>query len=338
MSLRALTADERSINISTEMKIDTDSLLNKRIAVLMGGKSGERQVSLRSGARVMSALQKLGASPIAIDPIDEDWVEQMRDASIEIAFLALHGKGCEDGTIQGVLEAFEFAYTGSGVLASALAMDKVMTKRVLATTDIPTPDYLAMDADLDLNAQCEEAASRLGLPLVIKPTSEGSSLGVSIVRELSEVKRIARKTQYEFGDIFFEQYIQGKEITVGLLGVKKDLRALPVLELVPKREFYDYEAKYTKGMTDFILPARLSDELTRQVQAIAVGTHKALGCWGFSRVDMLVDADGQPYVTELNSLPGLTELSDLPAQAESAGLSYEELILEILASAVIRNA
>ena len=324
-------------DLRIEMPKKKEQLLKKRIAVLMGGKSAERQVSLRSGARVITALQNLGANPISIDPIDEDWIDQMRAASIEIAFLALHGKGCEDGTIQGVLDSFEFTYTGSGVLASALAMDKVMTKRVLSTINIPTPDYLSMDAALDLEAQCEEAADRLGLPLVVKPTSEGSSIGVSIVAELSELKRVARKTQHQFGAGFFEQYIQGKEVTVGLLGVKKELRALPVLELVPKREFYDYEAKYTEGLTEFILPARLSDGLTKRVQEIAINTHKALGCWGVSRVDMLIDADGQPYVTELNSLPGLTELSDLPAQANEAGISYEELVLEILASALIRK-
>jgi len=178
---------------------------------------------------------------------------------------------------------------------------------------------------------------RLCLPLVIKPISEGSSIGVSIVKERSELKRVAHKTQHEFGEIFLEQYINGKEITVGLLGVKNNLRALPVLELVPKCEFYDYEAKYTKGMTDFILPARLSDQLTTHIREIAVNTHNAIGCWGASRVDMLVDADGKPYVTELNTLPGLTELSDLPAQAEAIGISYETLILEILVSAVKRD-
>ena len=167
-----------------------------------------------------------------------------------------------------------------------------------------------------------------------EPTSEGSSIGVSIVKEVPELKRIAHKTQFEFGGIFFEQYIEGQEITVGLLGMKENLRALPVLELVPKREFYDYEAKYTEGMTEFILPARLSDRLTRSVQEIAVNTHRAIGCWGASRVDMLVDTDGSPYVMELNTLPGLTELSDLPAQAETDGITYEELIFEILASAV----
>jgi D-alanine-D-alanine ligase len=286
----------------------------------------------------MATLQRLGADAIAIDPIDGDWMGQLREASIEIVFLgALHGKGGEDGTVQGVLETFEYAYTGSGVLASALAMNKVMTKRVLSATNIPTPNYLAVDPDLSLDPQCEEAVDLLGLPLVLKPTSEGSSVGVSIVKELPELKRLARKTQYEFGEIFFEQYIRGTEVTVGLLGVKTNLRALPVLELVPKREFYDYEAKYTEGMTEFFVPARLSDPLTHRVQEIAVNTHKAIGCWGVSRVDMMIDADGQPYVTEINTLPGLTELSDLPAQAAAVGISYDELIQEILASAMVTS-
>ena len=237
--------------------MERERLLEKRIAVLMGGRSGERQVSLRSGARIAAALQRLGADVVTIDPIDLDWVERMRDASIEIAFLGVHGKGCEDGTIQGVLEAFEFSYTGSGVLASALAMNKVMAKRVLSTLNIPTPDYLVVDPNQSLDLQCEDAVNRLGLPLVLKPASEGSSIGVSIIWELSELRRIAYKTQHQFGAIFFEQYIQGQEVTVGLLGIEENLRALPVLELVPKREFYDYEAKYTEGMTEFIIPDKI---------------------------------------------------------------------------------
>ena len=332
MPLQAVKTDHFRIDIP-----EKEHLLEKRIAVLMGGKSAERAVSLRSGARVMSAFQNLGANPIIIDPIEDDWINQMREASVEIAFLALHGQGCEDGTIQGVLESFGFPYTGSGVLASALAMNKVMTKRVLATIDVPIPDYLPVNPGEDLYPQCEEAAEQLGFPVVVKPTAEGSSIGVSIIRELSELKRVARKTQHEFGEIFFEQYIQGKEVTVGLLGMKRALRALPVLELVPKREFYDYEAKYTEGMTEFVLPARLSDELTARVQEIAINMHNALGCWGVSRVDMLVNADSGAYALELNTLPGMTELSDLPAQADEAGISYEELVLEILASALRRG-
>ena len=316
--------------------MERERLLEKRIAVLMGGRSGERQVSLRSGARIAAALQRLGADVVTIDPIDLDWVERMRDASIEIAFLGVHGKGCEDGTIQGVLEAFEFSYTGSGVLASALAMNKVMAKRLLSTLNIPTPDYLVVDPNQSLDLQCEDAVNRLGLPLVLKPASEGSSIGVSIIGELSELRRIAYKTQHQFGAIFFERYIQGQEVTVGLLGIEENLRALPVLELVPKREFYDYEAKYTEGMTEFIIPARLSNSLTKQVQEVALKTHQAIGCWGVSRVDMLVDTDGQPYVMEINTLPGLTDLSDLPAQAKASGISYDELIYEILASAQTR--
>ena len=316
--------------------MERERLLEKRIAVLMGGRSGERQVSLRSGARIAAALQRLGADVVTIDPIDLDWVERMRDAAIEIAFLGVHGKGCEDGTIQGVLEAFEFSYTGSGVLASALAMNKVMAKRLLSTLNIPTPDYLVVDPNQSLDLQCEDAVNRLGLPLVLKPASEGSSIGVSIIWELSELRRIAYKTQHQFGEIFFERYIQGQEVTVGLLGIEENLRALPVLELVPKREFYDYEAKYTEGMTEFIIPARLSNSLTEQVQEVALKTHQAIGCWGVSRVDMLVDTDGQPYVMEINTLPGLTDLSDLPAQAAASGISYDELIYEILASAQTR--
>ena len=229
------------------MDLEMEGLLSKRIAVLQGGKSGEREVSLRSGARVISALRNLGANPIVIDPISDDWIDKIRSRAVEIAFLALHGKGCEDGTIQGVLDAFEIAYTGSGVLASALAMNKIMTKRVLSTTNVPTPGYLSVDPEADLPKQCDEAVERLGLPLVVKPTSEGSSIGVSIVKEVPELKRIANKTQFEFGDIFFEQYIKGQEITVGLLGMKENLRALSVLELVPQARILRLRSKIHRG-------------------------------------------------------------------------------------------
>jgi len=299
----------------------------------MGGKSGEREVSLRSGNGVLNALKRQGFDAIPIDAKDEELVKKLSTNDIDIVFVALHGKGGEDGSIQGMLETLGLPYTGSKILASALAMNKVMSKFVFKFAGIPTPDFVPVDVKLNLREQCNEAIKRLGLPLVTKPTSEGSSLGVSIVKEESKLFPLAQETIRQYGDIFFEKYIKGKEVTVGLLGNDDNLRALPVLELVPKNEFYDYEAKYTKGMTEFIIPARLSPELTTKVQDIGVSTHRALGCRGMSRVDMMVEISGeQPYVTDVNTIPGLTELSDLPAAAEAIGMSYDELILEILYS------
>ena len=305
---------------------------SKRIAVLMGGKSAEREVSLRTGTRVIGALEAQEFSVFVIDPIDLDWLDRLLSADVDIAFLALHGKGYEDGTIQGVLESFDIPYTGSGVLASAIAMNKIVSKQIFETANIPTPKFFTFDPSRDVAAQCQMVADQLGFPIVVKPITEGSSLGVSMVNDVSELQRMSIKTAKEFGGVFFEQYISGVEISVGLLGIE-ELRALPVLELVPKRNFYDYEAKYTAGMTEFIIPARLLETTTELVQEIALNVHRSVGCRGFSRVDMLVGEFDQPYVIEINTLPGLTELSDLPAQAQAAGISYNQLIGQILSDA-----
>ncbi len=307
------------------------NFVGKQIAVLMGGKSGEREVSLRSGKGVVESLRRQELEIVPVDAKDEDLAEQLK--GVDVVFIALHGTYGEDGVIQGFLESLSLPYTGSGVLASALAMHKVMSKRIFVTTGVPTPEFY-YEPEEDIARQCEAAEKLLGLPIVLKPTSEGSSLGVSIVKNSDELKEVARETQKQFKDIFFEKYIKGAEVTVGLLGTGKNLRALPVLELVPKKEFYDYEAKYTKGLTEFIIPARLSTELTTKVKNIALKAHKVLGCRGMSRVDMHIDKEGNAYVTDVNTIPGLTELSDLPAQAKAVGMSYDELVLEILNSVI----
>ena len=302
-----------------------------RLAVLLGGVSGEREVSLQSGQRVVASLKRQGYQVVEIDPIDEDWLDQLRTTAAEGVFLALHGKGYEDGTVQAILENLGLPYTGSGILASALGMNKIMAKRVFQTMAIPTPAYMPINLELDLDQQCEEAIEQIGFPLVVKPTSEGSSLGVSIVYQAEKLRWTVEKNR-DFQENMFEQYIQGKEITVGLIGIGSQLRALPVLELIPQNKFYDYEAKYTEGMTQFIIPARLSETVSQTAQSVALRAHLALGCHGYSRVDMIINETEQPFVTEVNTLPGLTELSDLPAQARAAGISYDQLIAEILAS------
>ncbi|MCH2573613.1 D-alanine--D-alanine ligase [Candidatus Poribacteria bacterium] len=310
-------------------------LFNK-LGVLLGGSSGERSVSLLSGQRVSTSLRRQDYEVIDIDLVKDDWLTQLISEEVDAVFLALHGKGYEDGTIQAILSHFGLPYTGSGILASALGMNKIMSKQIFSTMQIPTPDYLKIHLEEDLKVQTQNAIEQLGLPLVVKPASEGSSLGVSIIHEPDEIYHAIEKNRI-FKDNLFEKYVQGQEITVGLIGVGDDLQALPILELVPKREFYDYQAKYTAGLTEFVIPARLSDEVSQVAQSIALRAHQALGCHGYSRVDMIVDRLGQPFVTEVNTLPGLTELSDLPAQAAAAGISYDRLISKILDSAVLRD-
>jgi D-alanine-D-alanine ligase len=310
-----------------------EQLADPRVAVMLGGMSGEREVSLRSGANVIAALRRANIDAITVDPRAEGWLATLTEYSPDAVFLALHGRGGEDGEMQGFLDTLGYRYTGSGVLASSLAMNKLKTKQILQIEGLPTPPWVAIAVDDDVRARVDDVADSLGFPLIVKPVAEGSSLGVTVVRERDLLTGVLTKTHYDYRQIFAEKYVPGMEITVGVLGVGSATRALPVLELVPKNEFYDYEAKYTDGMTAFFLPARLQDDATARVQDIANRAHSALGCHGVSRVDMMVTPDGEPFITEINTLPGLTDLSDLPAQAATAGIGYDELILEILSSA-----
>ncbi len=312
-----------------------EQLRGKRIAVLTGGQSSEREVSLRSGANVLAALKRHRLDAIAVDP-DCNLADQLRGQGVEIVYNALHGGHGEDGTIQGVLESLGIPYSGSGVLGSALTMNKVLTKHVLRSAGLPTPDFFVFNPDDDLSSQAGAAMEQLGLPLVIKPVSEGSSLGVRILHNWNEVEPAVGALLSEFGGGFAERFIDGPEITVGVIGFGERLRALPILELVPKKEFYDFEAKYTEGMTEFIIPARLPEKTYSEAQRVALKAHKTTGCHGLSRVDMHADTEGRVWIHELNSVPGMTELSDLPAQAQAADISYDELVLEILASALHR--
>ncbi|MBN2058616.1 MAG: D-alanine--D-alanine ligase [Candidatus Saganbacteria bacterium] len=307
-------------------------LKSKKICVLMGGRSGEREVSLRSGKRVFDSLKKQGYDVITMD-LEDDLISRLKAARVDLVYIILHGRFGEDGTVQGLLEMANIPYTGSKVLASALAMNKLAAKRVFDAVGIPTPRYIEIDTNCDLRQEALRIRKVFPFPLVLKPTSEGSSLGVTIIKEQDDFEGILKKTVAEFRDVFIEEYIKGQEVTVGIIGTGSDLRALPILELVSKNEFYDFHAKYTAGITEFILPARLSGPLTRKVQEIAVRAHKALGCYGVSRVDMIIGQDHIPYVHEVNSIPGMTERSDLPAEAECAGISFDELVVKILGSA-----
>lgn len=308
----------------------------KRIGVLMGGKSGEREVSLRSGGGVLKSLLKQGYDAVGID-VDENVAARLREESVEIAFLALHGPGGEDGAIQGLLQTMEIPYTGSGIQSSALSMDKALTKLVLDKHGIPYPRTFYLYGGKDAAAQCEAMLSALRLPVIVKPTAEGSSLGCALIKEpgqaLPEIEPLLRR----YPEMIAEEFIAGQDITVGILGSGNAVRALPILELQPDNEYYDYEAKYTKGMTKFICPANLSPELTRRAQDMALATHRALGANGVSRVDLMVDADGNCFVLELNSIPGMTETSDIPAELETEGGNYDQLVVEILNSATLER-
>ncbi|MGB9612748.1 MAG: D-alanine--D-alanine ligase, partial [Candidatus Margulisiibacteriota bacterium] len=257
----------------------------------------------------------------------------LKKEKVDIVYIMLHGRFGEDGTVQGMLELANIPYTGSKVLASALAMNKLASKRVFDALKIPTPRYLEIDRLSDIKKEIEKIKRSFPLPLILKPTSEGSSFGVTLIKEEKELEETVGMAVNEYGDVFVEEYIKGKEVTVGILGKGKSTQALPVLELLPSKEFYDYEAKYTEGLTKFILPARLPKPLYQKTQEIALAAHRALGCWGVSRVDIIISSDHVPYVHDVNTIPGMTERSDLPAQAAHAGISFDQLVVRILESA-----
>ncbi|MCU0641111.1 MAG: D-alanine--D-alanine ligase [Candidatus Margulisbacteria bacterium] len=308
------------------------TLKAKKIAVLCGGRSGERDVSLRSGKRVFDSLKKQKFNVTMFD-LTDDLIAQLKKKKIDLVYVALHGRFGEDGCVQGLLEVANIPYTGSKVLASALAMNKLAAKRIFDTCNIPTPRYLAIDPQSDVKKEADKLRRIFPFPLVIKPVSEGSSLGISIVKEDDDLERILAKTVGEYHDVFIEEFVKGREVTVGIIGTGDNVQALPILELVPRKEFYDFEAKYTSGMTEFILPARLPKALYKKTQDTALAAHRALGCYGVSRVDIIVAGDQTPYVHEVNSIPGMTEHSDLPAEAAHAGISFDQLVIKILASA-----
>lgn len=305
---------------------------DKRIGVLMGGRSGEREVSLRSGKGVLESLRHQGYDAVGID-VDENVDVRLRENRVEIAFITLHGKGGEDGAVQGLLETLRIPYTGSGVAASALSMNKYLTKLVLEQNGIPFPTTIYLEPPMTFEAVREKIFSRTELPVILKPLAEGSSIGIAVAHDETELRDLTGKLLADYPRIIAEPFISGREITVGVIGAGDSPRALPILELVPKNEFYDYQAKYTKGMTELICPARLDEKTTREAQKIAVKTHLALGCNGVSRVDFIVDRRNNPYVLELNTIPGMTETSDLPEEIRAEGGSYDSLALEILASA-----
>jgi D-alanine-D-alanine ligase len=312
-------------------------ITDKRIGVLMGGTSAEREVSLKSGTAVYNAFKGLGYHVVAVD-VGPSVCEELRRERIEIAFLVLHGGYGEDGSIQGLLEVQGIPYTGSGVLASALAMDKEATKKVFLYHDIPMPPFAMLRAPKaeaqGLKEDREPITRQISpidfpLPWVIKPAAEGSSIGVSIVRDDHGLSPAIEKA-LSFGErVIIEKYIKGKEIQVGILNET----ILGAVEVRPKHEFYSYEAKYTAGLTEYILPPELDPRILRKAEETALDAHVALGCKGATRVDLIVEDNGNPHVLEVNTIPGMTETSLLPKIAALSGLSFSNLIEEILKDA-----
>jgi len=308
---------------------NSSMLTNKKIAVLMGGASAEREISLKSGRAMEASLRRQGCTVVAID-LDETVAERLRREKIELVVNALHGRGGEDGAIQGLLEILGIPYTGSGVLASAIGMNKVMTKRILEAHGVPTPKYSVLRSDHLSASGFRELPEELEGPVVVKPVSEGSTIGVTIVRDLGAVEAAYREAFRHGNEILVEEYIEGHEVTAGIL----EETPLPLIEIVPKDAFYDYRAKYTKEMTEYIVPARFSSEVTKGVQALALKTHRIVGCRGCSRIDFRIDRGERPFVLEINTVPGMTETSLLPKAAEAAGISYDQLVAKIVHSAI----
>jgi len=305
---------------------------NTNIAVLAGGMSSEREVSLRSGKNCLAALHRLGYKNAVMIDVDENIVQKLRENKIEVAYNALHGKFGEDGCIQGVLEILGIKYTGCGVMSSALCMNKYYTKEMLKSAGIPLINSVFVRKGDNLL----EKVKSLKYPLMIKPVCEGSSIGMYKVSNESELIEKYNESAKLNQDILIEEFLTGISATVGVLQNKDELFATAILEFRTKTEWYDYEAKYTEGLTEFILPAEFSPELTEKIQQIAIKAHKACGCNSLSRVDFYV-VDGIPYVLEINTSPGMTDLSDLPAQSKCIGISYDQLVQLILNSAGLQK-
>ena len=292
------------------------------VVVLMGGRSAEREVSLNTGQQVADALASTGASVETIDAADSDFIRQLETTGAEVCFVCLHGRLGEDGTVQGLLELLGMPYVGSGVLASALAMDKVMSKLVFERTGIATPPWKSLRRGQVVDV--EELVAALGGKTVVKPANEGSAIGVTIVHEPAELGP-AIEHAFEYDDsVLVEQFVDGVEVTVGVLGNDEPF-ALPTLEVVPEHEFYDYESKYVPGMSRHIIPARVSQAAREECQRLSLEAHLVLGCRGMSRSDTIVTEDGRVLMLELNTIPGMTATSLLPDAARGAGIEFPDL-------------
>ena len=319
------------------MHPQTHALQFGKVAVLMGGDSAEREVSLMSGTGVLAALRSRGVDAHAFDPAGRDLCE-LRHEGFARCFITLHGRHGEDGTVQGTLELLGIPYTGAGVLASAIAMDKVMTKRMWSAEGLPTPRYLVLGPQQQTLEQVRQAPATLGLPLIVKPPHEGSSIGVTKVVHASDMwAAVQLSARYE-PDALCEEFIEGEEVTCPVLGTGATARALPVIRIEAPNGAYDYQNKYFTDVVQYHCPSGLPEMEEREIQRLVLASYQTLGCRGWGRADLMIRAsDRKPFLLEMNTSPGMTSHSLVPMSARAAGLSYEDLCLEILSSAALEH-
>jgi D-alanine-D-alanine ligase len=306
-----------------------------KVAVLMGGQSAEREVSLMSGQGVLQALRSAGVDAHAFDPADRD-VGDLKREGFDRCFIALHGRYGEDGTVQGALELMGLPYTGSGVMASSIAMDKTMTKRVWLAEGLPTPRYVLVRREQLRSVPLESLVERLGLPMIVKPAREGSSIGVTKVTLAQDLPAALAAAAQCDADILCEQCIVGDEVTCPVLGEGDEARSLPVIRIVAPEGNYDYQNKYFTDDTQYLVPSGLPAGEEAAIEALVLKAYQVLGCRGWGRIDVMIDATTrQPYLLEINTSPGMTGHSLVPMSAKAAGISYENLCCQLLASATL---
>jgi D-alanine-D-alanine ligase len=317
------------------MNANVDAKALGKVAVLMGGTSAERDISLMSGGGVLAALQSQGVDAHAFDPAERP-LDDLKREGFARCFIALHGRHGEDGTVQGALELLGLPYTGSGVMASAIAMDKVMTKRVWIAEGLPTPRYVWLSPDQQTHERVRTVPDDLGLPLIVKPPREGSSIGITKVAGYSEMQEaVALSVKYD-PDVLCEEFIEGEEVTCPVLGEGANARALPVIRIVAPEGKYDYQNKYFTDVTQYLCPSGLPVAEEAEIQRIVVAAYRALGCRGWGRADLMIRrSDRKPFLLEMNTSPGMTSHSLVPKSAASTGMSYERLCLHLLAHAAL---
>jgi D-alanine-D-alanine ligase len=309
-----------------------DATVFGKVGVLFGGRSAEREISLISGNGVLQALKSRGIDAHPFDPGTHSLAD-LAAQGFDRVFIALHGRYGEDGSLQGALEQLGIPYTGSGVMASSVGMDKITTKKLWLMEGVPTPKYATVDADTDLDALVAE----LGLPLIVKPPLEGSSIGITKVTDRNQLADAIALVASMDDAVLAEQFVTGREFTVAVLGQGAAARALPIVEIVAPEGKYDYQNKYFTDDTQYHCPAPLPDELTQEIQRHAVNAYRAIGCEGWGRVDVLVrESDMRPFLLEVNTSPGMTTHSLVPMAARAVGIGYEDLCVEILRSARLK--
>ena len=315
-------------------KIGIREQKNKKIGVRAGSTSAEREISLKTGINIFESLKRSGYNADFID-VGDDLLEKVR--SVDIAFLALHGRYGEDGTVQGLLELLKIPYTGSGVLSSAVVLDKILSKKIFILENIPTPPFIELDLNgpmPELDSLKEDIEIKTGYPLVVKPNSEGSTIGIRTVYDGSQLEDGIKEAAGYDKRILLEKYIKGRELTVGIIGLEPE--ALPIIEIKPKSGFFDFDSKYKSNLTEYIIPADIDKRTAENIMEISMNCHKILGCSGISGVTVKINKVGIPYVLEINTMPGMTTTSLVPMAAAAAGINFDLLVEIILDSAKLK--